>query len=58
MFTSMFENKINRKTENPYANVLHLSFFHFFESLLIIVLFSFFLFQDILFARLIARLSG
>lgn len=30
MFTSMFENKINQKTENPYANVLHLSLFHFF----------------------------
>lgn len=30
MFTGMFENKINRKTEKPYANVLHLSLFHFF----------------------------
>ena len=43
--------------ENPYANVLHLSLFHFFESLYIIVLSSTF-FQDILFALLIASLSS
>lgn len=30
MFISMFENKINRKMENPYANLLHLALFHFF----------------------------
>ena len=28
-----FENMINRKMENPYANILHLSLFHFFEIL-------------------------
>ena len=30
MFTGMFENKINRKMENTYANVLHLLLFNFF----------------------------
>ena len=45
MFTDMFENKINRKMENPYANVLHLSLFHFFESLFIIVLSPSFFFK-------------
>lgn len=58
MFTGMFENKINRKTENPYANVLHLSLFHFFLISIYHCALSFFLFQDILFARLIASLSG
>ena len=58
MFTGMFENKINRKTENPYANVLHLSLFHFFWISIYHCALSFFLFQDILFARLIASLSG
>lgn len=58
MFTSMFENKINRKTENPYANVFHLSLFHFFWISIYHCTLSFFLFQDILFARLIASLSG
>lgn len=45
MFTGMFENKINRKTEKPYANVLHLSLFHFFEYLFIIVLSPSFFFK-------------
>ena len=52
MFTGMFENKINWKTENPYANVLHLSFFHFFWISIDHCALSFFLFQDILFASL------
>lgn len=30
MFISMFENKIIRKMKNQYANVFHLSLFHFF----------------------------
>ena len=58
MFTGMFENKINWKMENPYANVLHLSLFHFFWISIYHCALSFFLFQDILFARLIASLSG
>lgn len=33
MFIGMFENKINWKSENPYANVFHLSLFHFFLNL-------------------------
>lgn len=33
MFISMFENMISRKMENPYANILHLSLFNFFEIL-------------------------
>ena len=45
MFTGMFENKINRKTENPYSNVFHLSLFLFFESLYIIVLSASFFFK-------------
>ena len=44
--------------ENPYANVLHLSLFHFFWISIYHCALSFFLFQDILFARLIASLSG
>ena len=44
--------------ENPYANVLHLSLFHFFWISIYHCALCFFLFQDILFARLIARLSG
>lgn len=52
MFIGMFENKINWKTENPYANVLHLSFFHFFWISIDHCALSFFLFQDILFASL------
>lgn len=35
MIISMFENKINRKTENPYANVFHLSLFHSFKDSLL-----------------------
>lgn len=46
------------KKENPYANVLHLSPFHFFWISIYHWALSFFLFQDILFARLIASLSG
>ena len=49
---------ISRKMENPYANVLHLSLFHFFWISIYHCALSFFLFQDILFARLIASLSG
>lgn len=45
MFISMFENKIIRKMENQYANVFHLSLFHFFESLFIIVLSPSFFFK-------------
>ena len=45
MFTSMFENKKYRKMENPYANVLNLSLFYFFESLYIIVLSASFFFK-------------
>ena len=52
MFTGMFENKINWKMENPYANVLHLSLFHFFWISIYHYALSFFLFQDILFAGL------
>ena len=44
--------------ENPYANVLHLSLFHFFWISIYHCALCFFLFQDILFARLIASLSG
>ena len=44
--------------ENPYANVFHLSLFHFFESLFIIVLSPSFFFKIYKFARFIASLSG
>ena len=44
--------------ENQYANVFHLSLFHFFWISIYHCALSFFLFQDILFARLIASLSG
>lgn len=44
------QNKL--KMENPYANVLHLSLFHFFWISIYHYALSFFLFQDILFAGL------
>lgn len=44
--------------ENQYANVFHLSLFHFFWISIYHCALSFFLFQDILFARFIASLSG
>ena len=44
--------------ENPYANVLHLSLFHFFWISIYHCALCFFLFQDILFPRLIPSLSG
>lgn len=38
MFISMFENMISRKMENPYANILHLSLFHFLRFFIVFLL--------------------